>query len=257
MQYLFGDTDIAAQRLKVLAEVFAESTSTFLRDSAIDRLHLAVDLGCGPGLSTRLLAETLRCDRTVGLDNSRHFIRLAQQTQTERGAFYFHDVTSVPFPVGPSDILYCRFLLTHLKEPHEMIKRWATQVHLEGLLLMEEVEWIDTKHPVFGTYLEIVEAMLGHQSNRLYVGPALNTLQNIDVLKLWMNTVRHLPVATDRAAAMFFLNMQTWKDHPFIQKNYSATLIKELEDNLNTLTQKAPSTSEIEWGIRQSAFKRV
>jgi len=144
MPYLFGHTDVAAQRLQVLAEVFADSTRAFLRQVNRSKLALAVDLGCGPGLSTRLIAEILRCHHVVGLDTSPHFISLAQQPNADGISFYLHDVTAVPFPVSPCDLLYCRFLLTHLKQPRDILEKWATQLRSEGLLLMEEAEWIET-----------------------------------------------------------------------------------------------------------------
>jgi SAM-dependent methyltransferase len=257
MQYLFGQTDIAVQRLQVLAEVFAESSGAFLRHVTGDTRGLAVDLGCGPGFSTHLLAETLRCDHVVGLDNSEHFIALAGQTATEGVSFYLHDVTSVPFPAGPCDLIYCRFLLTHLKRPQDLLERWATQLRSEGLLLVEEVEWIETKHPVFKTYLEIVEALLEHQSNHLYVGRLLKSLPDTGRLKRRMSKPKRLWVETDHAAAMFFLNMQTWKDHPFIQTNYSSGPMQELAKALDTLRQTPGNKSEIEWGVRQIVFERV
>lgn len=204
MQYLFGDTDIAAQRLHVLAEVFAESSGPFVRDATLSRPGFAVDLGCGPGFSTHLLAEILQGEHISGIDNSHHFISLAQQTRTGRVSFYLHDVTSVPFPVGPSDLIYCRFLLTHVKEPQGVIAKWATQLRPGGLLLMEEAEWIETKHPVLAPYVRIVEALLEHQSNDLYVGLVLHSLKDTDTLQRRVSQVRHLQVATDRAAAMFF-----------------------------------------------------
>lgn len=69
--------------------------------------------------------------------------------------------------------------------------------------------------------------------------------------------MRRLQVAADRAASMFFLNMQTWKDHPFIQTNYSAGLIRELEKDLDTLRQTPGNAAELVWGMRQIAFARV
>lgn len=257
MQYLFGDTDIAARRLKVLAEVFAETTRAFLLDTVIGKPRLALDLGCGPGYSTHFLADVLQCNHTVGLDNSEHFISLAQKTKTEKVSFYLHDVISVPFPVEPSDLLYCRFLLTHLREPQAVVAKWTTQLRLKGLLLMEEVEWIHTNSAVFTTYIGIVQAMLEHQSNNLYVGPVLNSLKDVDTLKRRMSQIRRLQVTNDYVATMFFLNMQSWKHHPFIRTNYSSTLINQLEEDLHTLTKESSSEIEIEWGLRQLVFERV
>ena len=52
MTYAFGDTDLAARRLALLAETFAESSRAFMREAAGGRLRMAADLGCGPGYST-------------------------------------------------------------------------------------------------------------------------------------------------------------------------------------------------------------
>lgn len=258
MQYLFGDSDIAARRLKVVAEVFAESTRAFLFDTVVDKPCLALDLGCGPGYSIHFLADILQCDYAVGLDSSEHFISLAQKTKTEKVSFHLHDVTSVPFPTGSADLLYCRFLLTHLKEePQAMVLKWATQLRPKGLLLMEEVEWIHTENAVFATYLKIVEVMLEHQSNKLYVGPLLNNLEDSDNLRRRMSQTRRLPVLNDKAATMFFLNMQSWKNQPFIRKNYSTTMINQLEKDLKILTEKSSSETDIEWELRQLVFERI
>jgi hypothetical protein len=58
--YTFGDTSLAARRLALLADVFEPPSRAFLAEFtrvAGDQLDLAVDLGCGPGHSTRLVAS--------------------------------------------------------------------------------------------------------------------------------------------------------------------------------------------------------
>jgi trans-aconitate methyltransferase len=106
MRYAFGDTDMAARRLKILADVYSASSEVFLLGAVTQRPRLATDLGCGPGYSTHLLANVLQSDHTTGLDNSEHFISLARQTETERVSFHLHNVTSIPFPSGSSDLIY-------------------------------------------------------------------------------------------------------------------------------------------------------
>ena len=85
----------------------------------------------------------------------------------------------------------------------------------------------------------------------------MSNLKDMSTLKRRMTEVRRVEVAADRAAVMFFLNMQTWKDHPFIQTNYSSGLLEELEKDLDNLRQKRGSRPEIEWGMRQIVFERV
>ena len=190
--YLFGDSDEATRRLEVVAEVFAGSTAAFLHDSVDFRPKSAVDLGCGPGFSTHLLAETLECERAIGLDNSENFIGIADKTSTETVSFLLYDVTTVPFPVGPADVLFCRLLLTHLSQPLDLLHEWGTQLRPGGLLLVEEVGWIRASSPLFGDYLEIVEAMLADQGSHLYVGPIIDRFEDSRRLKRRAGGVREL-----------------------------------------------------------------
>jgi trans-aconitate 2-methyltransferase len=256
MRYAFGDSDLAARRLRLLGEVFAPSTRAFLQASVSREPSLVVDLGCGPGYTTHFLAETLPCERAVGLDHSDHFISLAQQTATQRVSFQVHDVTQVPFPTGPADLLYCRFLLTHLRDPEAVVARWTDQLRPGGLLLMEEAEWIQTENLVFQTYLQIVEALLAAQSNTLYVGPALDRLASPGRARKRQSQIGWSPAATGRAATMFSLNIQSWKHHPLIQASYAPDLIRRLEEDLKALSSEPDSEVAIEFGLRQLVFER-
>jgi trans-aconitate 2-methyltransferase len=257
MQYLFGDTDLAARRLKILADVYAEPTRTFVLDTVIDKPRLAIDLGCGPGYTTHLLADILDCDQIVGLDNSEHFISLAQKTETERVRFRRHDVTTVPFPTPPADFLYCRFLLTHLQDPLTVVAKWTTHLRPRGLLLMEETEWIETSNATLQTYLDIVAAMLEHQNGKLYVGPLLDGMHDTDAFERRISQVRRFSVSTPRAAMMFSHNIRTWKHQAFVRENYSPSVISKLEQDLTALASSPTNEMEIEWGLRQLVFERI
>ena len=237
--------------------MFAESTRALLIDVVVDQPRLALVLGCGTGYTTHLLADTIQCERVVGLDNSDHFLSLAPQTQTDRVSFQLQDIVGAPFPVGPTDLLFCRFLLTHLAAPQAEVVGWGKQLRTKGLLLMEETERIDTTNPVFATYIDIIEAMLTQQSNTLYVGPVLNDLRDTAHLKRQMSRVRPLPVSTQNAATMFYLNMQLWRHQPYIQERYPTAAIDRLEEDLLNLTKQSGGGIEIECGMRQLAFVGV
>ena len=255
MKYLFGDGDIAARRLEVVAEVFADPTRAFLLDAVTKTPKLVVDLGCGPGYTTQLLADVLGCDHAAGLDKSEHFVSLARKTETV--SFYLHDVTSVPFPVGPCDLIHCRFLLTHLKEPRAVVAKWATQLRPKGLLLMQETEWINTDNDVFAAYLDVVEAMLADQKTELYVGRVLERMEVRGGLKRRVSRVRPFRVANRDAATMFLMNMQSWKDSSYIRENRPSRLIEEIEANLHGLRKQPSSVKEIEWGLREIVCERT
>ena len=143
-RYLFGDSDVASHRLRVLSEVFVESSRRFLRAAAPDRPGLAVDVGCGPGYTTRLVADVLRPRRMVGIDRSEAFITEARRTGGSNVSYLVHDAAAVPFPVGPADLIYARFVATHLSDPTTTIRGWATQLVPGGLLLLDETDSIST-----------------------------------------------------------------------------------------------------------------
>src|SRR5260370_22398603 len=162
-KYAFGDTDIAARRLELLAHVFEHATRAFLREAPAARLGLAqnlaqkiaIDLGCGPGFTTHLIAEALGFSRVVGLETSERFIELARATANARVSFELHDVCCVPFPTGAADMIFCRFLVTHLADPADASAKWTTQLNSVGLMMLEGVEHIDTAHPALCSYVGI------------------------------------------------------------------------------------------------------
>ena len=255
-QYLFGDSDLAARRLKVLAGAFAATSRAFVADAAPGKLHLATDLGCGAGCTTHLLADVLECEQVVGLDNSEHFISLAERTATARVIFRLHDITEVSFPDGPCDLIYARFLLTHQSCPEALIAKWATQLSSGRRLLLEETDSIETKIPVFAEYIGIAEAMLADAGRDLYVGSGLDAMATPPGLVRRSSQVARVPITNALAAKMFSMNIQTWKHNAFVQENYSSAAIRVLEENLISLAASPADETDIEWRLRQIVFER-
>jgi SAM-dependent methyltransferase len=256
-QYLFGDSDLAARRLQVVAEAFAPSSRAFVANAVDHKLSLAVDAGCGPGHTTHLLAETLRCSQVVGLDHSPHFIQLARQTATAAVSFQQHDVTMIPFPVGPCDLIYCRYLMTHQTDPGAILADWGTQLTRDGRILVEELDALQTHHPVFAEYVRIVEAMLADQGSNLYAGANLAGLPMPETLAVVSSDVARVPLKDDLAARMFCMNIETWQHVPFVKKNCPATSIRQLKQNLTGLAARPTDRSSIEWRLRQMVFRRA
>jgi len=256
MKYLFGDTDLAAKRLAALDEAFGTSSRRFVSSEAGDAPSLAVDLGCGPGHTTRMLAHAWRARCAVGLDRSEHFVALADQTPAPGVSFCAHDVTNVPLPTGPCDLMYCRFLLTHLGRPEERLAAWATQLRPGGRLLAEEVESVRTRNSVFAVYIDIVAAMLDARGATLYIGRELDGLGDSGLLRRRASEVVDVGLSRPRAANLFAMNIGTWKHDDFVRTNYPAGLIDELEQDLYALSQMVTERVDIVWGMRQMAFER-
>ena len=255
--YAFGDTDVAARRLALLAETFADSSRAFMRESAETRPQRAVDLGCGPGYSTHLVASTLSPEHTAGLDNSESFLALARTTASEKVSFHLHAITTVPFPTGPCDLIFSRFELTHLLEPEAVVGLWGTQLRAGGRLLIEEVEQIDTANPTLASYLDMQHAMLTQQGNALYIGPRLDAIADSATMRRRSSQVRVLQVSASQAAAMFHMNFGVWKHNDFVQRTYEPAALDDLENNLHAVAEGRSDAAPVEWGLRQIVMERV
>ncbi len=256
VKYLFGNSATAARRLDVLAKVFEPFTRLFLEDLVIKEPNLALDLGCGLGHTTHLVSTVLRSWQTVGIDHSEQFLVAARCNYDNGVLFLRHDVTSVPFPVDSADVIYARFLATHLDNPTSVIRQWGTQLDTGGLLLLDEVEFIQTSHPVFVRYLDWVEGLLHQQGQTLYVGPRLAKTDFPEFMETRFSRVCRFPVTDRDAATMFLLNIDAWADHPYIVSTHGADEVGRMRHELQTVMVQAGPASHIEWGMRQVAFQR-
>ena len=255
--YAFGDSDLAARRLSLVAETFAETSAAFMRESATTRPQLAADLGCGPGYTTNLVADTLHPKRTVGLDNSENFLSHVRTAASNNVSFHLHDITTAPFPEAPFDLIFSRLVLTHLRDPEAAITLWAAQLRPGGLLLIEEVERIDTEIPALVSYLDIQQAMLTHQKNDLYIGPRLDALTASGKLHRRSSNVRTLQVPAHRAAAMFHMNLDVWRHNDFVRQTYPGATLNALEQDLQTIAQGHKDSPPVEWQLRQIVIEQA
>jgi trans-aconitate 2-methyltransferase len=257
-QYAFGDGDLAARRLALLHEVYAPSSSALLADAVTRAPALAYDLGCGPGYTTEMVARVTRATRTVGLDSSANFVAAARarhDAATTGGGLEFtvHNVMVRPFPAGPAGLIYCRLLLAHLADPAGAVRRWASQLTDDGLVVVDEIEWIETSHPLLRAHLRLAESMVAASGARMCAGPLLATLSDDRGLRTGLTSVTEVPVPSASAARLFLMNLAVAGDRPVTLGLCSASDLASLRSGLAELTASA-ATGQITWGMRQAAF---
>jgi len=257
MSYAFGDSTLAAERLALVAQVFEEPSRTFWHAFAPSAPRRALDLGCGPGHTTRLLAQSVGATETVGIDSSAEFLGTAERTVRPGLRFLRHDVTALPFPVGEAELVVCRFLLSHLREPVRVIASWAALLAPHGRLLLEEVESIRTNCPAFERYLALVVAILEGQGQALYVGPSLDRAGPPSGLKRLESRVAEHRVATEDAARMFGMNLPALARNPIAVDRVGERGLAELARELASLAAGCGRPFENRWGLRQIAFQRA
>ena len=250
-RYTYGDSDLAARRLERVAGMFEPTSSAFMAEAIREAPDLAVDLGCGPGLTTRLLHRATGAARTVGLDRSGSFLDRAREGAPGGVTFEEHDVRLVPFPTGPADVVSCRLLLAHLSDPAGVVANWTTQLRSGGLLLLDEPEVVETDEPIFVNYLDqVARAVIAREGAELYVGPTLHAMADPPGTD---RTVDHVVAFTpDEAttAAVFAMNLEV-----LVQRGEIAPR-PDLAEALEAIAAGAAAPAPT-WHVRQIALRSV
>jgi organic hydroperoxide reductase OsmC/OhrA/SAM-dependent methyltransferase len=262
--YAFRDGDPAAERLAMVARLFETPSREFVSAAISDfpsTPRLAVDLGCGPGHTTALLAEVTGAERVVGLDESEHFLDLARSNAKPGVTFVRHDLQSTRWPVASgsgaaADLAYGRLILAHLPDPAVVTLSWLGELAPGGRLLLDELEWIRTDEPVLQQYLELVTELVAAHGVAMFTGPFLAELDPSMLGRRTRSGVREWPVPVVDAAAMFALNLSVWRNDPAAGSMVaSPAVFDRLATDLERLSDHG-SKGRITWGLRQVVFER-
>lgn len=205
VSYAFGDTELARERLGIVADAFAPPTRALLRDLPPGGRRYVVDLGCGPGYTTALLCDAFPHAFVTGLDASDAMVAEARE-RFPKAMFAVADVTT-PLRL-PAHLVYARLLLGHLPDPRNALAHWSTALLTGGLLVCEEPVRYRTDDPVFARYEAAVTAVVSARGATLWAGPVLDD-DPPDCARVIDRVVEH-PVPAAGAAAMFWRNAVTW-----------------------------------------------
>jgi trans-aconitate methyltransferase len=253
MKYTFGTDEAAAQRLEEIARFFNPPAVEFIRNHVDGLVGSAIDLGCGPGYSTDMLSSAIDCPDVYGLDTSSAFLKMAAEG-FPRYTFFEHDVTVTPFPVQ-AEIMYVRFLLSHLRGVVDLANLWTTQLTAPGKLIMDELEGVDTEVPVFNEYLAVNEALVASQGGSLYVGGLLAAgVYDAEVL---CNECVEIPVPNTTAATWFLPNTLTvWEEEAHIVENVAPARRSEISGEIRRIKESGDPRRGNTWKMRRLVLRK-
>jgi 2-polyprenyl-3-methyl-5-hydroxy-6-metoxy-1,4-benzoquinol methylase len=133
-----------APRLNVLAAALAPSTTALLdRLGSMENL-MVIDAACGGGdVTVELSRRVGRGGRVAGLDADAGKLEAASERARMNGAdnctFAECDITQ-PWPIHDADIVYARFILTHLREPERLLASAWNALKPGGLMVVEDID---------------------------------------------------------------------------------------------------------------------
>jgi SAM-dependent methyltransferase len=106
-----------------------------------------------------------------------------------------------------ADVVYARYLLSHLPDPESRVRAWRAALRPGGRLLIEENTALRIDHPVFRRYEDAVALVMGSAGGDLYVGERLAPLAD----RLTRTAVAP-PAGV--VARLFGMNLVTWGSRP-------------------------------------------
>jgi len=239
-RYTFGDDDDAIERMALVASAYEPASAAFLAAHAPRRAGVALDLGCGPGLSTALVDRVCGPQVLIGVDSSPAHVDVAR-ARVARARFVTHDVTTSPLPGAPADLVYARLVLAHLPDPLGTARRWAGDLGAGGSLLVEDLEGIEAPPGPLRDYDEISAAIVRAGGGLMFAGAALAPLGGRCVA---------VTVPAALAARIYLFNVGRWIADP--TRPAPVDRLTALRHALGALAE-GDGSATVSWIVRQVA----
>ena len=172
-RYVIAGGAQGVDRLRVLGRIVAPTTRALLERAGVRPGMTCLDIGCGGAVAGP-------AGRVVGLDADATAIGLARQAAASSG------LGPVEFRVGAAgqgeataeyDVVYARFLLTHLGDPGAAVAWMLAQLRPRGLIVVEDIDvhghFCDPPNAAFERYRVLYTELVQRQGADPFIGPRL------------------------------------------------------------------------------------
>jgi len=169
------------QRLDLLARVMLPTTSALLERVGLNRGMKCLDAGCGGGHVTVFMASIVGPEgKVIGTDTDREILALARADAeaANLGNIEFHEVDGCKSEWDQwYDIVYARFLLSHLNEPEKCLAALVKACRSKGAIVIEETDFRGSfcypPSAVYERYVELYQKVILRRGGDPNIGPKL------------------------------------------------------------------------------------
>jgi ubiquinone/menaquinone biosynthesis C-methylase UbiE len=183
------------ERLRVMSRVLHPTTSALLDRLGIDEGWSCLDVGCGGGDVTLELARRVGargCVLGVDIDRTKLELARSEAAQQSVGNVTFEEVDIRSSPTSQAfDLVYSRFLLTHLSDPGAAVSAFHRHLRRGGVVAVEDIDFSGyvsyPPSPALERYRELYCATVIKRGGDPNIGPRLpsllsaNGFQDVDV----------------------------------------------------------------------------
>jgi SAM-dependent methyltransferase len=140
-EYALATGEAGAKRLEILHNVYGPGTCRLLCSAGLKRGMRGVDIGCGTGAVTALMAEIVGPDgEVIGVDSSAAQLAEAAAHASAATNIQFVQASAIDtgLPRGAFDFVYSRYLLIHLPDPQAALAEMMALLKPGGILICED-----------------------------------------------------------------------------------------------------------------------
>jgi ubiquinone/menaquinone biosynthesis C-methylase UbiE len=169
------------QRLDYQSQILHGLEQKIWRDAGLTPTMRVLDLGCGTGIISQAIAQSLTSGSIVGVDRSPAMVLAAQNRAQEQ------EMTNLTFQVGSSenlnlpssscDFVYARLLFQHLSNPQETLSEIQRVLKPGGIICIVDVDndWTMFHPPVpsINTFQQYITKIQQQQGGDPQIGRKL------------------------------------------------------------------------------------
>ena len=184
-RYVLATGDDAAYRLRIVQEVHGRDTESFLKRAGIRAGMRAADIGCGVGMVSAWIAEQIGPSGHLdAIDISAEQVEVARKHAAECGIrnaeFFTASADSTGLTDNAYDLVFCRFVLMHMRSPEDGIREMKRILKSGGILAVEDGDftspWCHPPLAAFDRAFELYRAIGEIRGQRFQLGRELYRL---------------------------------------------------------------------------------
>lgn len=182
--YVIAGGQEGKERLNVLSRVMNPYTKELLGRLGLKKGMHFLDNGCGGGNVAMMVAAIIQPEgRVTGTDNDNDIIELAEKEAAQKGLQNILFIPTSAYNIhfkNEFDIVYARFLLSHLNDPLAALERMKEATKRGGYVVIEDIQFSGHFcHPTndaFREYLQLYSEAVKQKGADADIGPKLPAL---------------------------------------------------------------------------------